>query len=419
MGAALLDDLAPSLRPAEALAAWETAMSFAEGRVVPSPERAELAIARLFAADLIGAAADATAALDTTVVIPKVEALAASVLAWTNATSGRYGDALRAADRAGRVADRTTDREVLRFGPHLFAAVVHEAVGDVAATDRCLAAATRAITELGLTWLEPLLHAVGAVAAYHAGRWDDALAETTAGLGLLGPGGSVADNWMAAVTALVQIDRGLLDEAAATLDRWSTPTLLGAEWVLAARARLLASRREQAAEAWADAACCWAGVTGVVSPDPVRARGAARKAAERWVPLGAVGALNHLRARLRQHGVRFRTPGAVALLPGSGPSLTPNFVHSGIPGPDTPATRRRKHLVLDMPPGVSVPRAQLPRVSPRVAEDYAAKGSRTLSRDVNALLEMGLLKRVSPGSFQANRELILALLPPMADPPAA
>jgi Fic family protein len=95
-----------------------------------------------------------------------------------------------------------------------------------------------------------------------------------------------------------------------------------------------------------------------------------------------------------------------------------NFVHSGFPGPDTPATRRRKHLALDMPPGVSVPRAQLPRVSPRVAEEYAAKGSRTLSRDVNTLLDMGLLKRVSPGSFQANRELILAFLQPMADPPA-
>lgn len=101
-----------------------------------------------------------------------------------------------------------------------------------------------------------------------------------------------------------------------------------------------------------------------------------------------------------------------------------NFVHRSFSSdPDTPATRRRKHLVLDLPiEGAS--KGELRRVSPRVAEDYAKKGSKTLTRDINALLKMGLVVRRlrrrdgKVGSvLRPNRDQILSFLPLMAGPP--
>ena len=60
------------------------------------------------------------------------------------------------------------------------------------------------------------------------------------------------------------------------------------------------------------------------------------------------------------------------------------------------------------------PFSKLSEVSPRVAAAYALKTSKTLSRDVNALLQMGLLVE-EQGGFQARKDLILAFLPPKAD----
>lgn len=94
-----------------------------------------------------------------------------------------------------------------------------------------------------------------------------------------------------------------------------------------------------------------------------------------------------------------------------------NYVHSSFAGPTTPTHSRRKHLMLDMPWG-PVARHDLRRVSPRVAEEYATKGDRTLSRDLNALEDMGLIRRRGR-DYVANRSRILAFLPPLADPEAA
>lgn len=73
---------------------------------------------------------------------------------------------------------------------------------------------------------------------------------------------------------------------------------------------------------------------------------------------------------------------------------------------------RRKYLVLDLSwHRDPVPRNRLALISPRVAQCYAKKTEKTLSRDINVLTEAGLLERVK-GGYRARTELILAFLPP-------
>jgi cell filamentation protein, protein adenylyltransferase len=87
-----------------------------------------------------------------------------------------------------------------------------------------------------------------------------------------------------------------------------------------------------------------------------------------------------------------------------------NYVHDRFRDQDTPASRRRKHLILDMPAtGARV--AEIAGLSPRLAAAYATKGEKTLTRDSNALIEMGLLRRAGR-TLVPNRDLILAFLPP-------
>jgi Fic family protein len=86
-----------------------------------------------------------------------------------------------------------------------------------------------------------------------------------------------------------------------------------------------------------------------------------------------------------------------------------NFVHEEFKGRDTIANIRRRHLVLDMPKGTTH-RAELTRVSVRVAEEYAGKGPRTLARDLNALRVMRLVLREGP-YFMPNSDVIEAFLP--------
>lgn len=92
-----------------------------------------------------------------------------------------------------------------------------------------------------------------------------------------------------------------------------------------------------------------------------------------------------------------------------------NYVHETFRGgPETTSDKRQKHLVLDLSASdVPVPRNELTRVSPRVAEAYAKKGPRTLARDISALEKRGLMVRTEQG-YQANRNRILAFLPARA-----
>lgn len=73
---------------------------------------------------------------------------------------------------------------------------------------------------------------------------------------------------------------------------------------------------------------------------------------------------------------------------------------------------RRKCLLLDLSKQPTpVPRNRLTLLSPRGATFYAKKTDKALSRDLNALIDAGLVVRVK-GGYRAKRELILAFLPP-------
>jgi cell filamentation protein, protein adenylyltransferase len=102
------------------------------------------------------------------------------------------------------------------------------------------------------------------------------------------------------------------------------------------------------------------------------------------------------------------------------------YVHQMFGETSTDAQRRRLRLVKDLskvsirpmpshpPPSLQpVPRGELRRLSPDLAEAYAGKTERTLSRDLNALEQMGLIVRWSEG-WVPNSDSVLAFMPSQA-----
>lgn len=88
-----------------------------------------------------------------------------------------------------------------------------------------------------------------------------------------------------------------------------------------------------------------------------------------------------------------------------------DYVHAHFRDDATLAAKRRRDLVLDLSARPEpVPRDQIRSVSPRIAEAYGGKTGRTVSRDLNALVRMGLIERV-PEGFRPKTDAILAFLP--------
>jgi len=76
---------------------------------------------------------------------------------------------------------------------------------------------------------------------------------------------------------------------------------------------------------------------------------------------------------------------------------------------------RKRRLVLDISRDSAerVPVSKLTELTPRTAKAYSKRTRRTLSRDINELLEMGLIDLNNDG-VRARKELILAFLPQTA-----
>jgi Fic family protein len=92
-----------------------------------------------------------------------------------------------------------------------------------------------------------------------------------------------------------------------------------------------------------------------------------------------------------------------------------NFVHEQFATEaNTKAMERQRSLVLAMPLSRTVPRIDLGGLTPKLAQLYASTGPRTLSRDLNHLVSMGLLRRHGRG-YEARWDVVRAFLPPMAD----
>lgn len=88
-----------------------------------------------------------------------------------------------------------------------------------------------------------------------------------------------------------------------------------------------------------------------------------------------------------------------------------NYVHEKFRSRTSPSDARRRHLLLDLSEHEEpVPISKLRDLSPRVAAAYAKKTAKTLSRDLNALIQMGLLESTRDG-YSAKKEIILGFLP--------
>jgi Fic family protein len=91
-----------------------------------------------------------------------------------------------------------------------------------------------------------------------------------------------------------------------------------------------------------------------------------------------------------------------------------NYVHELFAAlPNTKASDRQRSLVLAMSTGLAVPRSDLEGLTPKIAKMYASAGPRVLSRDLNQLTGMGLIRRSGRG-YRAKSEVVEAFLPPMA-----
>jgi Fic family protein len=88
-----------------------------------------------------------------------------------------------------------------------------------------------------------------------------------------------------------------------------------------------------------------------------------------------------------------------------------NFVHERFQNLNSPSDTRQRHLALDL--GAKddwVGVGRISELTPRLAKAYAGKTSKTVQRDLNALLEMELIVREGR-RVRAKREVILAFLP--------
>jgi Fic family protein len=92
-----------------------------------------------------------------------------------------------------------------------------------------------------------------------------------------------------------------------------------------------------------------------------------------------------------------------------------NYVHESFREQKGVSDKRRRDLVLDLSRHDGwVPRNKLTEISPRIAKAYFNKTSKTLSRDLNTLWEMGLIRGNRMRGYQANKSVILAFLPTVA-----
>ena len=93
-----------------------------------------------------------------------------------------------------------------------------------------------------------------------------------------------------------------------------------------------------------------------------------------------------------------------------------NYVHDACRDRNSAADTRRRHLALDLSvTGKPVSPSGLRTLTTRLAAAYAGKTQKTVTRDINDLQEMGLVRR-ERGGVVSNHEVLLAF-PPISGPP--
>lgn len=87
-----------------------------------------------------------------------------------------------------------------------------------------------------------------------------------------------------------------------------------------------------------------------------------------------------------------------------------NYVHERFQGQHSTATKRRRDVVLALPWDKPTPVSKVRGLSPEVQEQYVNKQQKTVTRDVNAMVEMGLVAKTKQG-IRPRVEILSALLP--------
>ena len=88
-----------------------------------------------------------------------------------------------------------------------------------------------------------------------------------------------------------------------------------------------------------------------------------------------------------------------------------NHIHRLFRDKNGDANSRRRRLALDLSErDRPVPRREIRRLTPELAEAYYGKTDKTITRDLNVLRDMQLVKRTKEG-ITANTALLLAFLP--------
>jgi len=93
-----------------------------------------------------------------------------------------------------------------------------------------------------------------------------------------------------------------------------------------------------------------------------------------------------------------------------------NYVHEQFRArTKTASQRRQRELILELSRKIEpTPFPEIRLLSPAITEAYARKTSKTLQRDINALIKMGLAEKTSRG-VRAKKEIILSYLPVKAE----
>lgn len=92
-----------------------------------------------------------------------------------------------------------------------------------------------------------------------------------------------------------------------------------------------------------------------------------------------------------------------------------NFVHETMKQfSSSPSRDRQLSLILAMSSDKVIPTIELQGLTPHLAILYAKTGPRTLSRDLNRLMEVKLVVKKGRG-WQSNDQIIKAFMPAMAE----
>jgi len=89
-----------------------------------------------------------------------------------------------------------------------------------------------------------------------------------------------------------------------------------------------------------------------------------------------------------------------------------NYVHEMFKDQTSGAAVRQRRLALDLTFSTdeSIRISKIPEISTRMATAYAKKTRKTMVRDINKLINMGLMERTKEG-VRTKREIVFAFLP--------